>query len=111
MKLWVGMEDVPSVAFLVPKKNPSNTQLVVFHISLSMGYVDNAPYFCMATETVADLANKAISQRDQAREHPLGIASEDRAVYDSGAPEARADASWEHLPAEQCSSTTANVSV
>ena len=25
MRLWVKMEDVPSVAFLIPKKNPSDT--------------------------------------------------------------------------------------
>ena len=59
------MEDVPSFAFLIPKKTPSDTQLVGFHLSLPMGYVDSAPYFCMATETVANLANEAISQREQ----------------------------------------------
>ena len=36
MRLWVRMEDVPSVAFLIPRK-PSYTQLVGFHISLPMG--------------------------------------------------------------------------
>ena len=25
MRLWVKMEDVPSVAFLIPNKNPSDT--------------------------------------------------------------------------------------
>ena len=65
------MEDVLSVAFLIPKKNPSDTQLVGFHLSLPMGFVDISPYFCKATEVVADLANEAISHRDQAREHPL----------------------------------------
>ena len=68
------MEDVPFVAFFIPKENPSNTQLAVFHLSLPMGYVDNAPYFCMAMETVANLANKAISHREQARDHLLEIA-------------------------------------
>ena len=63
MRLWVRMEDVPSSAFLIPKKTPSNTQLVGFHISVPMGYIDSAPYFCMAMDTVADLANEAISQR------------------------------------------------
>ena len=61
MRLWLMMEDVLSVDFLVPKKNPSDTQLVEFHLSLPMGYVDNVPYFFMETDTVADLANKAIS--------------------------------------------------
>ena len=45
MWLWVRMGDVPSVAFLIPKKTPSNTQLVGFHLSLPMGYIDSAPYF------------------------------------------------------------------
>ena len=43
------MEDVPLVAFLILKKTPSNTQLVVFHLSLPMGYIDSDPYFFMAT--------------------------------------------------------------
>ena len=47
----------------------------------------------MATETVADLANKAISQREQAGEHLLDLAAEARAVDDAGAPEDQADAS------------------
>ena len=63
MRMWVRMEDVPSVAFLIPKKKLIDTQMVGFNLSLPMGYVDNAPYFCMTTETVADLANEAISPR------------------------------------------------
>ena len=65
----------------------------------------------MAKETVADLANKAISQRDQAREHPLEMAAESIAADDSVAPEAQSDTSWEHLPVEQRSSATENVDV
>ena len=67
------MEDVSYVAFLIPKKTPRKTQLVGFHLYLPTGYIDNEPYFCMATEMVADLANKAISQREQAGEHPLDL--------------------------------------
>ena len=65
----------------------------------------------MAAEKVADLANKAISKRDQAREHPLEMASKFRAADNSGAPEAQGDARWEHLPAEQRSTATENVDV
>ena len=43
MRLWVRMEDAPSVAFLIPKKNPGNPQLVGFHLSLPMGHVDSVP--------------------------------------------------------------------
>ena len=65
-----------------------------FHLSLPIGYVDSAPYFSMAMEMMADLANKVISQREQAREHLLELESEARADNNSGAPEAQADTSW-----------------
>ena len=65
----------------------------------------------MATETVADLANKTIYQRYQADKHPLDLAVKARAAEDAGAPEAQADASWEHLPAEQRSAAKAKVDV
>ena len=63
MRFWVSMEDVLSVAFLIPKKTSNGTHLAGFHLSLPMGYIDSGPYFCMATEMVADLANKTISHR------------------------------------------------
>ena len=111
MSLWVRMEDVPSVDFLIPKNTPSNTQLMRFHLFLPIGYIDSAPYFGMATETVADLANEAISQKEQAGEHPLEMEDESRAADDAGALEAQADAIWGHLPAEQRSAAKANVNV
>ena len=65
----------------------------------------------MATETLADLANEAISQKDQAGEHPLDLEAKSRAADNAGALEAYADASWGHLPAEQCSDAKAIVDV
>ena len=65
----------------------------------------------MATDTVADLANKAIYQMYQAGQHPLELSAEARAANDSGAPEDQADASWEHLSAEQRSFAKSNVDV
>ena len=47
--LWVQMEDVLSLALLILKKNPSDPHMVGFYLSLPMGCVDSAPYFCMAT--------------------------------------------------------------
>ena len=55
----------------------------------------------MATETVEDLANKAISQREYAGEHPLELAYKAIADNNASSSEAQVDASWEHLPAEQ----------
>ena len=48
MRLWVRMEDILSVALLIPKKTPRDTKLMVFHLSLTMGYINSAPYFCMS---------------------------------------------------------------
>ena len=48
MRLWVRMEYVPSVTFLIPKNTPRDTQMVGFHLSLTMGYINSSPYFCMA---------------------------------------------------------------
>ena len=37
MRLWVRMEDIPSLVFLIPEKHPSNPHLIGFHLSLPMG--------------------------------------------------------------------------
>ena len=42
---------------LLPKKRQEDKQLVGFHLSLPMGYVDSVPYCCMSTETIEDIAN------------------------------------------------------
>ena len=43
------MEDVLSGTFLFTKKKTGDTHMVGFHLSIPMGYVDNVPYYCMAT--------------------------------------------------------------
>ena len=111
MRLWVRMEVFPSVAFLFPKNTHINSHLVGFCLFLPMEYVDSAPHFCMATETVADLFNKAIAQQDVASTHPLEQADKFQAVDDAGAPEDQADASWEQLSVEQFSTATVNVDI
>ena len=40
-----------------------------------------------------DLENEAISQREQAGEHPLEVVAKSRAANNAGAPEAQSDAS------------------
>ena len=76
-----------------------------------MGYFDSTLYFCMATKTLADLSNKAISQRGVAIKHPLEWTEEARAADDAGALEAQADVRWEQLLSEQRSAITANVDI
>ena len=76
-----------------------------------MGYIDSAPYICMATETEADLVNNAIYQRWQTGTHPLDMAAESRTSGEAGTPDAQEDSSWEHLPVEQRAAAKANVDV
>ena len=52
MCIWVRLKDVPSVVFLVPKSTPDEDQLVGFHLSITMGYVESAAFFCAKTKTV-----------------------------------------------------------
>ena len=65
----------------------------------------------MATETVADLGNNSIYQKDQAGEHMLDLAVEVRAPNDASTPEAQSDTIWEHLLAEQRSAAKSNIHV
>jgi hypothetical protein len=50
---------------------PDGTPLVVFPLVLPMGWVESPPYFCMATETIADIANHNIKQNIPATLHWL----------------------------------------
>ena len=49
---------------------PGEEQLVVLPLSIPMGWVESPSALCVATETVADLANNHHPQRDWP-EHPL----------------------------------------
>ena len=44
MCIWVRLDDIPSVALLVPKATPDEEQLVGFHLSIPMGYVESAAF-------------------------------------------------------------------
>ena len=39
MRIWVCLEDIPSVASLAPKATREEDQLFRFHLSVPMGYV------------------------------------------------------------------------
>ena len=44
MRIWMQLEDIPSVVFLVPNATPEEDQLVGFHLSIPMGYVESAAF-------------------------------------------------------------------
>jgi hypothetical protein len=51
-----------SLACLLPTAE-HEPQLVAVPLALPMGWVESPPYFCAATETIADLANSRLSRR------------------------------------------------
>lgn len=68
MRVWLNIVDVPKLAFAIPPIPSDPEPLIGFHLSLPMGYLESATYFCAVSETVADLANQ---QRDIEQLHPL----------------------------------------
>ena len=71
MRIWVRLEVILLVAFLVSKATPDEEQLVGFHLSIPMGYVESAAFFCATTETVNDRALDTLSMRHTAPPHYL----------------------------------------
>ena len=57
MRVWIRPEDIPKLAFVVPPHSTDTKPLIGFHLSLPMGYVESAQYFCTTIETVADIIN------------------------------------------------------
>ena len=57
MRVWIKLKDVPKLAFAIPPIPTNPEPLIGFHLSLPMGYIESAPYFCAASKTVADLPN------------------------------------------------------
>jgi hypothetical protein len=52
--------DVLKLDLAFPTEPDQEPQLVMFPITLPMGWTNSPPIFCMATETIADLANQSI---------------------------------------------------
>ena len=55
-------EDVPSLGVCIPP-GPDGKTLVAFPLVLLMVWVESPPQFCAVMETVADLANTALSEQ------------------------------------------------
>ena len=114
MHIWVRLEDIPLVAFLVPKATPDEEQLVGLHLSIPMGYMESATFFCATTETVNDRTLDTLSMRHTAPPHHL----EDLA--DTKPPETseeeatatrNADSNWESLSPHARATDLAHVEV
>ena len=58
--IWVRASDIPKLAVAFPARE-NEEQLVALPLTLPMGWKESPPWFCTATETVADLANAALN--------------------------------------------------
>ena len=76
MRIWVRVEDVPSVDLLIPKDKAIEEQLVGFHLYILMGYMEYADFFCTATETVKDRAITTLNRRSGAPPYLLEALAE-----------------------------------
>ena len=100
MRIWVRLEDIPSVAFLVPKATPEEDQLVGFHLSITMGYVESAAFFYNTIETVKDCILDSLSTRHNTPPHHLEDLTDTKppqtSVEDTEAT-LKAKRNWEYL--------------
>eukprot|EP00957_Ditylum_brightwellii_P174844 13312302-Ditylum_brightwellii.AAC.1 len=71
MRVWICLEDVPQLAFIVPRHDSDPKSLVGVHLSVPMEYIESAPFFCATTEMVADLANSSWIHNLRFPESPL----------------------------------------
>lgn len=78
-QIHLAPQHIPSLGVAFPP-TPSGTQLVAFPLVLPMGWVESPPLFCVATETIADLANASLQQGISVPPHRL------RALADTPAP-------------------------
>ncbi len=68
-RVWLRSLDVPLLAVAFPSL-PGEEPLVAFPLVLPMGWTESAPYFCIATETIADITNaRCAAHWDLPRHH------------------------------------------
>ena len=100
MRIWVCLEDIPPVAFLVKKSAPEEDQLVGLHLSIPMGYVESAAFFCATTEKAKDRTLETLSTRHNVSpHHPEDLAETkplQTSVEDTEST-LEADSNWEAL--------------
>jgi hypothetical protein len=71
MGIWLRLQDLPKLAFVIPPHPSDPEPLIGFHLSLPMGFVESAPFFSASTETAADLINNSWPMANLAPAHML----------------------------------------
>ena len=71
MRVWVHLEELPRFAFIASLHPLDSDPLIGFHLSLTMGFMDSAHFFCCTTETAADMVNASWAEGHASALHPL----------------------------------------
>jgi hypothetical protein len=69
-RIWLNLHDIPKLAVSIPPLY-GDEPLVALPLALPMGWTESPPYFCVATETVADITNKRLMNHWKPPPHRL----------------------------------------
>ena len=69
-RIWLNIADIPKLACSIPPLY-GDEPLLALPLVLPMGWTQSPPYFCAATETVADITNKWLANHWLAPPHRL----------------------------------------
>ena len=70
-RMVVNANDAWNFAYVLPPANPGDDVELVIPDSLQMGWGESPPFFCAATETARDIADKNIADDVPLPEHPM----------------------------------------
>ena len=62
-RVWVQTDDIPKLGVALPVP-PGHPPLVAFPLALPMGWIDSPPFFTTLTETICDLANSKLANKE-----------------------------------------------
>jgi hypothetical protein len=104
-------DDIPKLGVIYPSRPGQEEPLIALPLVLPMGWAESPPYFCAATETVADLANSRLQDPSHVPdEHHLDdlahATQAENAVPTTHAPLGAVAVPTERDPCLQHSSTT-----
>jgi hypothetical protein len=89
-RVWLNVDDIPKLAVALPALH-GEEPLVALPLVLPMGWTESPPYFCGATETVADITNRRLANHWQPPPHRLeALANTKATTLDDTPPVARA---------------------
>jgi hypothetical protein len=69
-RIWLNLHDIPKLAVSLPRLH-GDEPLLALPLVLPMGWTESPPYFCAATETVADITNRRLANHWRAPPHRL----------------------------------------